>query len=862
MNRKRVRWLLALWLCSSGAAVRAADRVPIHPGATRISVVANGSTAVGMFTSKAQPTSIRQWYVSALAAAGWTVAGPSRPSSSKGMWRVEATNSRGWKLSIMCMRLDEASDTRLNIRVEGAGVAAAVFGAGAEKEAEDFRKEAEQTEAAQGAKPPPTGASDLAAAFTAYNSALQQLIQALERFVAQPRASTIGAALTRAKEYTRRSAELQQRTAQATQSRRKSIAATGMLMNSALDMNLGICVWALEQAQASASRIPDAVKIVEDLLKEVRKLLVAAQDAAKQTEHAERIEKALAENRPHEPTPIPKQLLAQLGLPPYRPYTRLTVTRFWTPTSRFWGPMLEGSWKALRCWNMGCPAGCTDDTCRAFGSIQDPSPRCLRIERTPEAERAALSDPMQVYGLAALNIEVGDPDQLKQGGKVDVSVNGQHLYSVPLTGAARLWGNPNPWDFEQNAASMGVASRGVTTAIAEKMARGFEYVYGEEAAEYFKAVSRFPLAPSAESAGGELNGYVEFIHVGQHAAAPIEDALVLAPGNAEWLGLTEKLKSIARANHPALERKSTIRFVATVGGVTSQPVEVDLMGPFGKLADHAGKWSGWPGDSPEDWKFGTGLGPEPQPDSPAKVDVADDARHRLLADTERFATLCIEAVFKPWLSWAQKTLGKKFIKAISGPSQIATEQQNIAKAFQNGQGGLMISGSLARLRTWMLGSGSNAYMSSFIDKKLGDMFIELTGATVSVAVGEKHFRQAESFINQVAVHGDPTHRRLKLEAQNKITNLRGEMWGYAMDAQLHMKGAGFVEKAVRWGTWGISTWAPPTGPAMKLGNELFEDCLDGGFLATHLYYVVRIVQVYYEIKDIIEDPANWKVAPG
>jgi hypothetical protein len=142
------------------------------------------------------------------------------------------------------------------------------------------------------------------------------------------------------------------------------------------------------------------------------------------------------------------------------------------------------------------------------------------------------------------------------------------------------------------------------------------------------------------------------------------------------------------------------------------------------------------------------------------------------------------------------------------------------------------------------------------------MFMELTGATIDVAVGEKYFKKAETFINQVAVHGDPTHRRLTLEAQNRITNLRGEMWGYAMDAQMHMKGAGLVEKAVRWGTWAITTWAPPTGPAMKLGNELFEDCLDGAFGATHLYYIVRIVQVYYEIKDVIEEPANWKVAPG
>jgi hypothetical protein len=852
----------------AASAPRSTARFPVYPNARRTMTGANGNAAVGLFQSSVSPAQIRQWYMTALPKAGWEAKDPDRETKFDTAWFLDATHpSLGWKADIMCTRL-EGAQTRLNIRVEGSGVTPDVFGEGAAKEAEQFvKKETEkenQRREQAGLPSIPSGPTDLGAAFAAYNAANEDLIKALERFVAQPTVRNIDAALAKAKVYTQRSAELQQRAAKATQSGRGSIAAVGVITSATMDLELGLCVWSMEQAKGQPSTMKAAVKVVEELLREVRKVQAVARSAAKSSEEVEKIDRALKENRPHEPRPVLKEMLAELGQPPYRASTTLKVTRFWTPRSEYWAGALEETWKALRCWNMGCPAGCGGDPfiCKAFGEVHDPSPRCLGIQRTPDAERQVLSDPMQVYGLAALSIEVGDPDQLKQGGKIDVSINGHELYSVPLTGSDRWWGNPNPWDFAEYAARMGVASQATMTKIAEMMKRGIDFVYGPDVGEYFQAVSRFPLVPISEAGGGEMNGYVHFLHVGIQGAAPNPDAMLIAPASANWLTLPLKFMDIARANHPALERKSTVRFVATVGGVSSHPVEVEVPGPFMKVASLAGGWNGWPGNSPEDWKFGAGLGPEPQPDYPPKLDVDNDQRHKLLEDTRRFVTLCLGGIFKPWLAMAQKWGTGAFIKKISAPSQIATEQQNIAKAFQNGQGGLMISGSLGRLRTWLMGTGSENYASSFIDKKLGDMFKELTGAAIDVTVGQRYFKQAETFRDKVAVHGDPTYRCLTLEAQNKITNLRGEMWEYVLLAQLHMKGSSNVSKAVGWGAWAVTTWIPATAVAAKSGLYAFDSTLNGANGAVHLYYIVRIVQDYYEIEKLVNNPTSWKQAGG
>ncbi len=872
---RRAQAVLLLLVFLSAAAMPAAavhpaaPRFPVYPNATRTTVVANGDVAVGMFEAAAAPGPIRQWYLAALPKAGWQTRNPDRESKSDGMWRIEATHAgAGWSASVMCTNLGGGAKTRLNIRVQGDGVTAAVFGAGATEDAEQFRKEAEKEEKVrreeQGLPPSPAGPSELAAAFTAYNAAYEQLIQALERFVAQPTVRNIDAAVARAKVYTQRSAALQALAADATANQQGSICAVGMITSVTLDVELGLCVWTMEQAKAQPSTMRKAARLVEELLEKVRKTLVAAKAAAKSSDEVERIDRAMEENRPHEGLPVPKAKLAELGLPAYRPRTTLTVTRFWTPRSEFWSAALTETWKALRCWNMGCPAGCGGDpfVCKAFGEVHDP-PRCLGIERTPEAEKVALSDPMQVYGLAALNIEVGDPDQLKQGGQIDVSVNGHPLYTVPLPGSPKLWGNPNPWEYAEHAAQMRVAPAEVTTAIVDKMRRGIDYVYGSEVGEYFQSVSRFPIGAITEAGGGELNGYIHFLHVGAQAAAPGDDALVLAPAaGVDWISLVKKLTNIARANHPALERKSVIRFQATVGGVASPPVEVEVPGPFQKLARQAGEWDGWPGDDEANWKFGAELGPEPQPDSPAKLDVHGDQAHKLLEDTRRFVAMCMAAIFKPWLQMAMDWGADAYLDKAAGENNLAKTQQRLAAVFQNSQGGLMITGSFGRVKKWITGTGAQLFAKNLLDQTLRDTFKQLSGASIDIAVGQRYFTDAKELADKVAVHGDPTYRCLKVDAQYKITNLRAEMWEYALLAQTHMEGEDAVTGAVDKGVWAVKTWVPASTVLADMGLLTYKSVIRGLFGATHLHYIARIVQDYYKIKEIVEDPSNWRQASG
>jgi hypothetical protein len=328
------------------------------------------------------------------------------------------------------------------------------------------------------------------------------------------------------------------------------------------------------------------------------------------------------------------------------------------------------------------------------------------------------------------------------------------------------------------------------------------------------------------------------------------------------ISLHNRLKEIARANHPALERKSTVRFVATVGGVASSPVVVDVPGPFMKVADLAGKWDGWPGNDPEDWKFGTGLGPDPQPDSPPKLDVENDLQHKLLEDTRRFVVLCLGAISKPWMEMARDWGMDAFLDKIAGEGTLDAAQQDLAKVFQNSQGGRMITGSFGRLKTWVTGTGGDTFAKSLLDKTMRDTFKELSSGAIDMSVGQRYFKEAKDFVDKVRVHGDPTHRCLTLEAQNKITNLRGDMWEYALLAQTHMSMSGTLNDWVSKGVWAITTWIPASKVSAELGLTVYKGGLNGLNGSVHLYYIVRIVQDYYEIKDIIENPANWKQAAG
>lgn len=53
---------------------------------------------------------------------------------------------------------------------------------------------------------------------------------------------------------------------------------------------------------------------------------------------------------------------------------------------------------------------------------------------------------MNVYCLAALAIEVGDPEQLKQGGTLKVYIDGQYFMTVPLIADPLEETSFNPWD--------------------------------------------------------------------------------------------------------------------------------------------------------------------------------------------------------------------------------------------------------------------------------------------------------------------------------------------------------------------------------------------------------------------------------
>jgi hypothetical protein len=220
------------------------------------------------------------------------------------------------------------------------------------------------------------------------------------------------------------------------------------------------------------------------------------------------------------------------------------------------------------------------------------------------------------------------------------------------------------------------------------------------------------------------------------------------------------------------------------------------------------------------------------------------------------------AIFKPWLDMARDWGTDAFLEKIAGQNKLEQCQQRLAAVFQNSQGGLMITGSYSRIKKWIKGTGGQLFAKNLLDQTLRDTFKELSNASIDMTVGQKYFKEAKSLADAVAVHGDPTYRCLKQDAQYKITNLRADMWEYAILAEASMGYEDDITGYVDKGVWAVTTWAPATKLLAELGLTAYKGVLRGLLGTTHLYYIARIVQDYYEIKKIIESPENWQRAAG
>ncbi len=573
-----------------------------------------------------------------------------------------------------------------------------------------------------------------------YEKPASQLVDALLAWCTSPTESLRVKAIAAAARYVKASKSLQDQASVWVDKLGPSSGSGRILADLAqLDPQLGSIVLCLEKMKKVD--LPKLRKLALPRLKkikdeELKKLLAANKQVKEIVNIAKKDPSAVAVTD----NPLTIELINQTEEPPFEPSTNLTVTRFWTPTKEYWEGVLPMTWAVLKAWNAGCPKGCkyVDDegkhfSCKAFGiyetakSTKPEDVHCLNIEKSKENEKLYLSHPMSLYGLVSLAVEVGDPDQMKKGGKVDFYINGEFLFSSPLDPVRRPFpGSNSPYGIMSDLEGVGGVSFSSKQNPLNKWLEGIEMVFGDEAADNFKNASRSPRA-MLESAGGEFNGYVLFTQVGQVAGEAMARYDVIMPPVAavDPISYALKLIKISEKNHPALQRDHKITAIAEVGGVRSEPVEIKVPAVFKDLSKDAGVFDGWPEGDPDKWKFGSGLGELSDPVAPPKIDVDPNAAVHLYEDTKKMAMVYTYIILSYWFQkiedasidlalknyakpWA-KAKASKYLegsKTLEGMKMISNSVESYVKVLPNDQA---VTGmgkfTLAKLTDTMKGAG-------------------------------------------------------------------------------------------------------------------------------------------------------------
>ncbi|BBM82356.1 hypothetical protein [Candidatus Uabimicrobium amorphum] len=683
-------------------------------------------------------------------------------------------------------------------------------------------------------------------AMTEFPHEVEPLLQALENFCLKSDSVSINRVLyqaMRCRHYNRRLDKEAKKWAK----KNMGSAASVFAMSAQLDMSIGIAVTGVERIKENLELLsvvkPQICELVQQIRNKQMPLITATMKSTSQL-----IEVAKRKEQDGGPdTPI-KKVILQKSRQHYQPKTTLTVTKHWTPTKEYWAQILPKTWIALRCWNMGCPDRCiSQDYCLAF---QDKE-HCARTNGVRgkdniENRMAALSDPMTLYGLTSLTVEVGDPQQLQQGGYVRFWINGDFLMDIALDQQTR------PFVPAQNIQDLG-KDGGVN--IFDGFANNIEQTYGSDAAEYYKTSARYPRAVS-ESSGGEFNGYVLFVPVGVGGVDDDNASLVVIPYVGQVASLLKRIVSIARNNHPALERPHKVSIQAVVGGHQSQVHEFTIPSVFQQLSESAGTWDAWPGGDPQEWKFNAVLGSPPEPKCPAKMDIKK-AANKMLEDSKKLAKAYQWLIYKYWLEKIRDLGIKKLMEKFTGGS---------LKSYQklvNGTKGKYVgfqhySKKGFNKLTDFIFENLDTTAAEWANQNIQDSIQQAATEQFDAKIGKKFWQEAEQRRRRYIITKDLTCRSLRISAIRRLQYHRWRIMVAGETALQLQEKWGDLDSIIGAPTSFIGTIGGPLAQKMMLPVTSFQYSGAATLLLSNLNAIREIDRHLNAINNILGYPHSYR----
>jgi len=861
--------LVFVLLIASLGLSRNEPSFPVYPGAevTNVSPIFE-QTIYGIFATTDDPEKVGEWYSSSLKREGWTIEEEDVGEYDDG-WLIIALNG---DLDVSAELNTNISDGVLTVMVklEGGGVHPEIFEGHAPTigRIEDGKIVDEEADASQPYVELPGEIED-------YFVALDDLLRLIDAFCKQPTPESASEIVDSIEEYMFASEAAGYSLSDRAFSQDNPFAASALVSSSVIDFQIGLIGFFLETALQEPERFDDLAEQVCEMKNGLKNdqaprmtfLARAAEELAKETENYGYWESFAPVKE------MSNEFVLEVGETPPEFSTKLTVTRLFTPTNEFWASRLRETWINLRNWNAGCPDGDTpvdtdgdgwDDAldCKAFGIIpnDDPIRHCLGLPKTEEREIEFLSDPMTVYCLVSLAIEVGNYEQLLEGGELRVWINGEDAITVPLPKDGLKAASFNPWDFQVPVDLPGFPD--AAGLFAEPFLNGVRLVYGEEAAEHYRAAYRFPSSVS-EATGGEFNGFVYFLHIGEPIIAlsdnPVESVVLLSGSEDDFVTQLSRFMDLARKNHPALEKSNKIMIQPTVGGVPGNVVEFTLPAIFSNLPEQIGTWSDWPGDRPvSDWSFGVELGENPAPDVDPKIEASPGSGMAMLEENKKYAQICMLHVLEHWVKILQDMTIEAVVKKATSTENMPTPGSDaFLKCFRETRSGGYITTVVNRLKSWYPQHASAA-ASEYFSKTLLNLTGEYMGKTIDVVTGKTLFQTGKEIASKIDIQQDVTFIGLTTAAKIAISHHRYLMWRMANLANIELKLWRDLDKPIAEAI-GILEGIIGKEAAAVLVKPLnwFRRTVYGLDAIHHLYTIYKIQVELHQIERILMDMGSW-----
>lgn len=869
MKLKSVCFLLFLSVFASCILAQERAVFPIYPGATISSISPFfDQTIYAVISTNDKTEKVGEWYLSSLKQAGWKIE-EEDVGEYDDSWFISVSH-KSYNLKAELNTNITGNTLTVMIMLQGEGVHKEIFGGQAPAIGRIVDGKLVDDEGI-----PLDATVALPEELESYFALSDDLFRLLDEFCLEPSLEKAQQIVEKIDVYMSASEVAGYMLSDRTLSQDNSFAASAYIYGSQMDFQIGFICFFLETAINEPDRLDELAgqvckmknSLQNEQMPRMKELAQAAEELSKELENYgywnDFAEVAL----------LTDDFAIEVGEAPPEYSTKLTVTRIFTPSREFWAERLRETLINLRNWNAGCPEGDQnvdtdgdgwDDNldCKAFGLIpfDDEIRHCLGLPRTEEREIEFLSDPMTVYCMVALAVEVGNYEQLLSDGELRVWVNNEPLMTVVLPADNLKRASVNPWDYQINLGIQGFSNPMET--FAGPFLNGVRLVYGYEAADYYRAAYRYPASVS-EATGGEFNGFVYFLHIGEPIILLAEDpndGVILLSGSKDDMA-TQYLKfmNLARKNHPALEKVNRIRIQAVVGGVPGNIVEFTIPAVFSNLPEQVGTWEGWPSERPvSEWNFGEELGETPLPDVEPIIEITPGSGMAMLEENKRYAVLCMLHVLEHWIKMVQEMTIEAVVKKATSTENMPTPGSNaFLKCFGETSGGKYITSVVNNLKNWYPQHASAA-VSEYFGKTLLNFTGEYMGKTIDVVTGKTLFQTGKQLAQQIDIMQDVTFRGLTTEAKMRISHHRYLMWKMANLANIELKLWRDIDKPLK-EVLGVFEEIVGKEAAAYLTQPVnwFRRSVYGLDAIHHLYTIYKIQVELYNIERILMDMGSW-----